>query len=192
MNEFLRRMFEEMGARRRRLRQAFGDRGQGIVELLTLGGLLLGSVGLLIAPWMSRAAPWGFALPFVFIIGYVLLERRRQAQQDDVSPQAAAKQERLDEAELAKLIAQTKVDDPDFGAADHARISEKFRAGAEARWRQRMVAGADWATFLWAFACSLAGAAAFVIGWSAKPAPPEPPAWEPPAHTIDSQIETPP
>lgn len=72
-------MFAEMGARRRRLREALGDRGQGLVEFLVLGGLALGSLGLLAQPWMASAAPWGFSLPIVFIAGHLLIESRRQA-----------------------------------------------------------------------------------------------------------------
>lgn len=72
-------MFGEMGARRRRLRAAFGDRGQGAFEFLILGGLMIGSVGLIVREWMPAAAPWGFAVPFVFLIGYLLIDGRRQA-----------------------------------------------------------------------------------------------------------------
>lgn len=72
-------MFAEMGARRRRLRAALGDRGQALVEFLVLAGLMLGSLGLFVREWMPAAAPWGFALPFVFLAGYVLIEFRRQA-----------------------------------------------------------------------------------------------------------------
>jgi len=72
-------MFSEMGARRRRLRIALGDRAQGFFEFLILGGLLIGSLGLILREWMPAAAPWGFAVPFVFLIGYVLIEARRQA-----------------------------------------------------------------------------------------------------------------
>jgi hypothetical protein len=79
MAEFLSSMFTEMGARRRRLRAALGDRGQAIAEFLVLGGLMLGSVGLFVRAWMPAAAPWGFALPFIFLVGYVLIDYRRQA-----------------------------------------------------------------------------------------------------------------
>lgn len=78
MGNFFSAMFDEMAMRRRRLRAAFGDRGQAIFEFLIMAGLALGSLGLLVRTWMPAAAPWGFALPFVFIIGYVLIERRRQ------------------------------------------------------------------------------------------------------------------
>lgn len=71
-------MFREIGARRRRMREAFGDRGQGLVEFLVMSGLVLGSLGLLLQPWMIDAAPWGLALPPLFVIGYLLIERRRQ------------------------------------------------------------------------------------------------------------------
>lgn len=80
MNGFLSSMFAEMGARRRRLREMLGDRGQGFAEFLVLGGVLAGALGLLIGPWMPAAAPWGFAIPFVFVAGFVLIEARRQGQ----------------------------------------------------------------------------------------------------------------
>ena len=79
MSNFFSALFSEMGARRRRLRESFGDRGQALVEFLVLGGLLIGSLGLLVRPWMAGAAPWGFALPFVFLAGFLLIEARRQA-----------------------------------------------------------------------------------------------------------------
>lgn len=72
-------MFAEMGARRRRLRASLGDRGQAIAEFLVLGGLLLGSLGLFVRAWMPAAAPWGFGAPFVFLVGFLLIEFRRQA-----------------------------------------------------------------------------------------------------------------
>jgi hypothetical protein len=72
-------MFSEMGARRRRLREALGDRGQGIAEFLVLAGLLVGSLGLLVRPWMPGTAPWGFAIPVLFVVGFVLIDTRRQA-----------------------------------------------------------------------------------------------------------------
>lgn len=79
MSRFFAGMFEEMGARRRRLRAALGDRGQGIVEFLVLGGVLLGSLGLFVRAWMPAAAPWGFGVPLVFVVGFFLIEFRRQA-----------------------------------------------------------------------------------------------------------------
>lgn len=76
---FFTSMFAEMGARRKRLRSALGDRGQGLVEFAVLGGLLIGSLGLFVREWMPASTPWGFAVPLVFVIGYVLIEARRQA-----------------------------------------------------------------------------------------------------------------
>ena len=59
MNAFLSALFTEMSARRRRLREVFGDYGQSLVEFFVLGGLLAGSVGLFIRPsYMPGAAPW--------------------------------------------------------------------------------------------------------------------------------------
>jgi hypothetical protein len=78
MAGFLSSMFSEMGARRKRLRLAFGDRAQGVFEFLIMGGLLIGSLGLVVRDWMPAAAPWGFAVPFVYLIGYVLIDGRRQ------------------------------------------------------------------------------------------------------------------
>jgi 4-hydroxybenzoate polyprenyltransferase len=78
MNGFFDAMFVEMAARRRRLRAALGDRGQALAEFLLLGGLALGSLGLFVRPWMAAATPWGFAVPFIFLAGYFLLEARRQ------------------------------------------------------------------------------------------------------------------
>lgn len=72
-------MIEEMGARRRRLRAAVGERGQAVIGFLILGGLALGSVGLVLRDWMIAVAPWGLAVPVVFAIGFVLLDARRQA-----------------------------------------------------------------------------------------------------------------
>ena len=80
MNGFFASMFAEMGARRRRLRSAFGDRGQALLEFLVLGGLLVGSLGLFVREGMIRTAPWGFALPLVFVIGFLAIDARRQAQ----------------------------------------------------------------------------------------------------------------
>lgn len=78
MGPFFSAMFAEMGARRRRLREALGDRGQALFEFLILAGLMLGSFGLFLRPWMAAAAPWGFAMPVVFVAGYLVIEARRQ------------------------------------------------------------------------------------------------------------------
>jgi hypothetical protein len=136
MGGFLSSMFAEMGARRRRLRAALGDRGQALVEFLVLGGLAVGSLGLFVRPWMASVAPWGFWLPLVFVAGYLLIEARRQ-------------------------IAL-------------ARSAEPEKVGP----------GYDWMALLWSFGCALAGAAAFVIAWSAKPDA----YWTPPENTPAVEI----
>lgn len=141
MGGFLSSLFAEVGARRRRLRAALGDRGQGIVEFLVLGGLFVGSLGLFVRGWMPAAAPWGFALPFVFLIGYILIDARRQAG-----------------------LARTQAPD-------------------------RVNASYDWIALGWSFGCALAGAAAFVIAWSAEPAPvQEEEIWTPPESSVSVDI----
>jgi hypothetical protein len=142
MADFLSSMFGEMGARRRRLRAALGDRGQGIAEFLVLAGLGVGSLGLFVREWMPGAAPWGFAVPVVFVIGYALIDFRRQG--------ALARE-----------------------GADGAKVGASY----------------DWIALLWSFGCALAGAAAFVIAWSAEPpAPVDPNAWTPPETSVPVDI----
>lgn len=142
MGGFLSSMFSEMGARRRRLRAALGDRGQSLVEFLVLGGLMVGSLGLIVRPWMAAAAPWGFALPILFLVGYFLIEYRRQAA-------------------LA-------------------------REGAD---QDRVRSGYDWLVLLWSLGCALAGAAAFVIAWTAEPPPPpDDGSWQPPESAVPVDI----
>jgi len=134
-------MASEMGARRRRLRAAFGDRSQTLVEFLVLSGLVIGSLGLFVGPWMPPAAPWGFAMPLVFVAGFFLLEVRRQ-----------------------RAVAQ---------GADAAAIASSY----------------DWAVFLFSLACAVAGAAAFFIAWSARPAPPaDPNTWQPPQSAVSVDL----
>jgi len=134
-------MFSEMGARRRRLRASLGDRGQGIAEFLVLGGLVVGSLGLYLREWMPAAAPWGLWLPLVFIVGYLLIEARRQA---------------------------------------------TLGRGATP---EKTAANYDWIAFLWSFGCALAGAAAFVMAWSAEPvAPVDPNDWAPPESAVTVDI----
>jgi hypothetical protein len=141
MGDFFSTLFEEMGARRRRLRAAFGDRGQAIFEFLIMAGLALGSLGLLVRTWMPAAAPWGFALPFVFLAGFFLIELRRQ------------------------------------------------RARAAAADPEALRRGYDWAALLWSLFCALSGAAAFVIAWTAEPAPPpEENVWTPPESSVPVDI----
>ena len=142
MGGFFSALFVEMGARRRRLRVSLGDRASSIMEFLVLAGLAIGSLGLFVRAWMPGAAPWGFAIPFVFVIGFFLIEARRQR------ANAAA-------------------------GADTAKVS----------------ANNDWIVLLWSFGCALAGAAAFVIAWSAAPPPvAEEEFWTPPETSVPVDI----
>ncbi|MEZ6023378.1 MAG: hypothetical protein R3C16_08210 [Hyphomonadaceae bacterium] len=100
MGSFFTALFDEMGARRRRLRAALGDRGQAIAEFLVLAGLALGSLGLFVREWMPAAAPWGFWMPAVFVVGYLAIDARRQANlARGAEPERTAK--RFDWAALA-------------------------------------------------------------------------------------------
>lgn len=99
MNGFFASLFAEMGARRRRMRAVFGDRGQALMEFLVLGGLLLGSLGLFVRDGMIDKAPWGFAVPLVFLIGFLVIDARRQAQQAQQAQQTQETQETQNSAE---------------------------------------------------------------------------------------------
>jgi hypothetical protein len=198
MAGFFSTLVSEQGARRRRLRASMGDRGQGIIEFLTLGGLVAGSLGLLLGAWMPAAAPWGFALPVVFAIGFVLLERRRQAALTDALQRVAALNDGLDQQELSQLLAEFQ-SEPDLNKDVLATAEANFRANTAARWQQRTDAASlnvsrnyDWLVVLWSLGCALAGAAAFVIAWSAQPAPHhEDETWRPPASAVPVDISPP-
>jgi len=79
MAGFFTNLFDELGERRRRLRKSIGDRGQTFASFAVLAGLMLGSLGLYVKAWMIDVAAWGFFVPLVFVIGYLLIDWRRQA-----------------------------------------------------------------------------------------------------------------
>jgi hypothetical protein len=79
MAGFFTNLFDELGERRRRLRKSLGDRGQALASFAILAGLVLGSLGLFVRSWMIDVAAWGFAVPAVFVLGYLLIDWRRQA-----------------------------------------------------------------------------------------------------------------
>lgn len=194
MNDFISNMFEEMAARRRRLRESFGDRGQSLVEFLVFGGIVTGSLGLLIGPWMVSAAPWGFAIPPVFLAGYMLIERWRQRQVANEAPVLSPADQEAEEDALRRMLREARADDPSFSDEDRRALEERFRVSALERRRLRVGVRTDWAALLWGLACAIAGVAAFVIAWGARPAPP--PAvddeWRPPASAVDSDMTAPP
>lgn len=189
-------MFTEMGARRRRLRAMFGDRGQGVAEFLVLGGLLVGSLGLFVREWMPAAAPWGFALPFVFIAGYLLIEARRQAAVAAYKRRLSSLNDDLDRDEFQRLLARHKFSSElDREAIAEAQV--KFDAEAPQRWQARLdnadavvaSSGYDWFVLLWSFGCALVGVAAFVIAWTAQPVEPvDPNDWTPPESSVAVDI----
>jgi hypothetical protein len=196
---FLSGMTEEIGARRRRLRRSLGDRTQAILEALVLGGLVAGSLGLLLEPWMLAAAPWGLALPFIFVVGFVLLEARRQRALARYRERLPELQAELDEEELQALLLKMRKEDPTFHPDDEAKARAAFESQTEERRQARSDNAAlavapsyDWAVLLWAFGCALAGAAAFIIAWTARPPEPAPDhSWEPPRGTVNSDIGRP-
>lgn len=79
MAGFFTNLLDELGERRRRLRKSLGDRGQALASFVILAGLIMGSLGLYLRPWMIGIASWGFFVPAVFVVGYLLIEWRRQA-----------------------------------------------------------------------------------------------------------------
>jgi|GEM_PF-1528105 len=197
MGEFLQAMFDEMGVRRRRLREAVGDRGQGIAEFLVLAGLGVGSLGLFVRDWMAAAAPWGFAVPLVFLAGYVAIEARRQRAFRDFAQALPALNEGLERREWARLAKQVRSDaDPQELAEALAAAEAEFRAGADARERARLAhpeavlaPGFDRTVLLWSFGCALLGAAAFAMAWSAAPPARNPDEnWRPPSNAVPTEI----
>lgn len=59
----------------------FGDWGQALSEFLVLAALGVGSLGLFVRPWMVDAARWGLLVPLVFLVGFILIDLRRQQRQ---------------------------------------------------------------------------------------------------------------
>ena len=140
MAGFFTNLFDELGERRSRLRKSLGDRGQAFASFAILAGLMLGSLGLYLRPWMIGVASWGFAVPLVFVIGYLLIDWRRQTA-------------------LAR--------------------------GGDA---EKTAATYDMAARLFAFACALAGAAAFVIAFTSEPPAPQIEEWTPPDGAVSVDI----
>ena len=77
---FLASLFSELGKRRGRIRKWMGDRPEAILEFSLLSGFVLGTLGLYLKPGMADLAPWGFLAPPIFLIGYPILDWRRQAE----------------------------------------------------------------------------------------------------------------
>jgi hypothetical protein len=75
---FFENLFEELAARRRRLREAVGRRAD-LVEFAVIGGLALAAFTPIFNEHAPSAARWALAIPVAFALGYVLLDWRRQA-----------------------------------------------------------------------------------------------------------------
>ena len=195
MRGFLSAMFEEMGARRKRLREAFGDRGQGIAEFLVLAGLFVGSLGLFVRDWMPAAAPWGFAAPLLFLVGYLVIEARRQQAIAVYVNDPAPIDARLDAQEWERR-AQAIRSEEDSDEKHLREAKSAFDADAERRRRLRRDNPSsvsspvyDRAVFLWTFGCALLGAAAFAVAWSAQPAnSSQHEDWRPPSNAVQTEI----
>jgi hypothetical protein len=78
MSGFFDNFMQEAIARRVRIASTIGPKMQGIFDVMIIGAVTLGSAGLFAQPWMLAAAPYGLALPVVFLVGHVLLDTRRQ------------------------------------------------------------------------------------------------------------------
>jgi len=191
MGGFFASLFEEMGARRKRLRKAIGDRGQALTEFLVLAGLGLGSLGLFVRDWMAAVTPWGFWLPLVFVVGYFAIDARRQASVRAYRAELPQLNSALDEQERVALLAGIR-SDPDFGGEDVAEAEERFVAATEERHQGRydnanatVARRYDWYVLAWSSVCALAGAAAFVIAMSSEPQPEN---WTPPDSAVSVDI----
>lgn len=195
MAGFFTNLFDELGERRRRLRKSLGDRGQALASFAILAGLMLGSLGLYLRPWMIDVAAWGFAVPVVFLVGYLLIEWRRQIAVQQYKARLPALNAEMDAQELASLR-QAMREDPDFDPEDVVEVEERFRADAQRRASERMdqanatvaASGYDWTARLFAFACALAGAAAFVIAFTSEPPAPQIEEWTPPDSAVSVDI----
>lgn len=194
MSGFFEAMFAEINLRRRRLRAALGNRGQAIVEFLVLAGLMLGSLGLFVRPWMAGVTPWGFALPFVFIAGFFLIEVRRQRAVHAYRQSLPQTNDALDAQEWAKLLAARQERPALF---DELAVEEaKFQAKAAERRQARYdnadatiaAAGYDWGVIMWSLACTLLGVAAFVIAFTSAPPSEEEDIWTPPESAVSVDI----
>ncbi|MGE3143437.1 MAG: hypothetical protein AB7L65_08960 [Hyphomonadaceae bacterium] len=77
---FFSALLDETAARRKRLRQALGDRGQSLFEFALLTGLVIGAGSFYLRDWLAAYAPLTLLLPFAFVLGYGLIEARRQSE----------------------------------------------------------------------------------------------------------------
>ena len=101
MGAFLASLFSEFGARRERMRAAFGDRTTSLIEFMFLGGVVMG----LIAVWLGE--PRGAAPLVALVAGYILLDVSRQRALSGGADEAVTRkrQDRLAFALFAALAA---------------------------------------------------------------------------------------
>jgi hypothetical protein len=195
MGGFFTSLFDELSARRGRLRASLGDRGQALASFVILAGLMLGSLGLYLRPWMIDVSAWGFAVPAVFVVGYLLIEVRRQMAVAAYKRQTIDSRAKLDAAELAALRAKARAQ-IDVEEEDLAEIEATFDARADVRHQERLdgadaavSTSYDWMSRLFSLACALAGAAAFTIAFTSEPPPPQTEEWAPPENAVSVDIQ---
>lgn len=75
---FFTSLFEELGAKRRRLRRALGDWRASLVEALTVGGMGFGLFGPIAYPRGETELWHGLLAPLGLAAGLALLEARRR------------------------------------------------------------------------------------------------------------------
>jgi hypothetical protein len=68
----------ELTAQRMNLRKRLNESRASLIEFGLLGCLILGSVGLLVPERGFAVAPWGVAIPFVYMVGMIVAELIRQ------------------------------------------------------------------------------------------------------------------
>lgn len=75
---FLSTWLSELGQQRMNLRKRLNESRASLIEFGQLACLMLGSLGLLVPERGFAVAPWGFAIPIVYLVAMVGVEIVRQ------------------------------------------------------------------------------------------------------------------